>query len=172
MREEPPRSAIPVTDRIGGANFAALGCASTRGFDGPLIRGVAAENCAWRRPQAPQGSQSWPRTPRPQRSSSRVGAKQLRQPLPAASRPPPGDAKTVTDLLGAVQVVDGHSLSAPARAQTTEPAKIEGLRTISSRSRLKAVSTLWTSVVAKDDMEVLKPRARRGASSRVRCAAS
>jgi CHAT domain-containing protein len=95
-----------------------------------------------------------------------------REAAPAATTrgvaPAPGDAKTVTDLLGAVQVVDGFSLSAPARAQTTEPAKIEVPENDILEIEVEGGFTLWTSVGRyKDDMEVLKPELVEGDSVKV-----
>ena len=69
-----------------------------------------------------------------------------------------GDAKAVTDLLDAVRVVDAFNLSAPARAQTTEPTKIDVPENDILEIEVEGGFTLWTSVGRyRDDLKVLKP---------------
>ena len=72
--------------------------------------------------------------------------------------PTTGDAKPVTDLLDAVQVVDAFSLSAPARAQTVAPAKVDVPEDDILEIEVEGGFTLWTSVARyQDDLAVLKP---------------
>src|SRR4030095_7673848 len=95
-----------------------------------------------------------------------------REAAPAAATrgmaPAAGDAKAVTDLLDAVKIVDAFSLSTPARAQTTEPVKIDVPEDDILEIEVEGGFTLWTSVRRyQEDIQVLKPDLVEGDSVKV-----